>query len=151
MNDSIAELIFQPPVVLTPTDVASLTALERFNQRLFVGRGLNLQSTADQALTKVFVGTAYSITAAIAVAKTGGATVVCVGGIYTAASKGGNALIGAAQSWIGLSAANKRVSATLAGIVDTDIQTAATLYFSLTTGSTAAATCDLFVLGLILD
>jgi hypothetical protein len=150
MSD-LSDVLLQPPVVLTPTDVANQILVERFNQRLFLGRAFNLQSTSDQALTKIFTGTAYSITSVIAVCKSGGATVVCAGGIYTATSKGGNALVAAAQSWIGLSAANKRVSATLASIVDTDIQTATPIYFSLTTGSTAAATADVFVFGVVLD
>lgn len=119
-------------------------------QRLFIARGVDLQSTADQILTKVFRGTTYVITSIIAVGKSGGATVACSGGIYTAASKGGSALVAAGQSWLGISAAGKMVQATLAALNATDAQTAG-LFFSLTTGSTAAATADLHLYGLILD
>jgi len=119
-------------------------------QLLFIKRGANLQSTADQALTKQFSGTNYVITKVLAVTKSGGATVACAGGLYTAASKGGSALVAATQSWLGASAAGKAVDATLAAVVGTDVQSA-TPIFSLTTGSTAAATADLFVFGLIVD
>ena len=120
-------------------------------RRLFVGRGLNLQSTADQVLAKQFSGTLYRITDIFAVGKSGGASVVCAGGIYTDVSKGGSVLVSAAQSWIGVSAAGKLTQATLAALLGTDAQSAGTLYFSLTTGSTAAATADVFVYGQVLD
>lgn len=120
-------------------------------QRLFIARSVDLQSTADQILTKVFRGTTYVVTSVIAVGKSGGATVACVGGIYTAAAKGGSALVAAGQSWIGVSAAGKMTQATLAALVGTDAQTAAPLYFSLTTGSIAAATADLHLFGVVLD
>lgn len=120
---------------------------------LFVKRAADLQSTADQALT-AWPGkncTRYMVTDVTAICKTGGASVACAGGIYTAASKGGTALVAAAQSWLNLSAANKIVQATLDAVNATDSQSAATLYFALTTGSTAAATADIFVYGTVLD
>lgn len=131
--------------------IAALPSQAKNEQLLFVGRGLDFQSTADQALAKQFTGTNFVITSVQAARKTGGATVVCAGGIYTAAAKGGSALVAAAQSWIGLSGAGKIAQATLAAIVGTDAQSAATLYLSLTTGSTAAVTADLFVFGVIVD
>jgi hypothetical protein len=117
-------------------------------QLLFVGRGLDFQSTADQALAKQFNGTQYVVTNVYAARKTGAATVACVGGIYTAAAKGGSALIGAVQSWVTL-ASGVTVPATIA--ITTSILTATPLYLSLTTGSTAAVTADVFVFGYILD
>lgn len=117
---------------------------------LFVLRSGDFQSTADQAFTKLTGCTNYLVTYVCAVRKTGGATVVCAGGIYTAAAKAGNALVAAAQSWIGLSGAAKSVLATLAAITNTDIQTA-TPILSLTTGSTAAVTADIFIYGVPLD
>lgn len=118
-------------------------------QQLFVLRGANFQSTADQAFTRLFAGTNYRITDIIAVRKTGGATVTCAGGIYDAASKGGNALVAAAQSWVTL-AANVNVVATLAAVVSTAL-TSATPFLSLTTGSTAAVTADVFIFGYCID
>ncbi len=116
---------------------------------LFIGRALNFQSTADQALTKQFTGTAYRITDIVAVRRTGGASVTCVGGIYDAASKGGNAVVAAAQSWVTL-ASGVMVAATLAALVATTPLTG-NLILSLTTGSTAAVTADVFVYGYVID
>lgn len=119
-------------------------------QLLFVGRALDFQLTTDQALTKMFTGTNYRVTDICAVRKTGGGSVACAGGIYTAAAKGGSAVVGVAQSWVAL-AAGKIVAATLAALVATDILSAAALYLSLTTGSTAAVTADVFVYGYVID
>lgn len=120
------------------------------SQLLFVLRSANMAITTDQTFVKTFVGTNYQITNIVANGKTGGATVACLGGIYTAASKGGSALVAAAQSWITVSAANKIIAATLGAILATDIQTAIPI-LSLSTGSTAACTADIFIFGNILD
>lgn len=118
-------------------------------QLLFVGRSLDFQSTADQALTKVFGGTNAIVNYVVAMRKTGGATVACAGGVYTASAKGGSALVAAAQSWVTL-ASNVNVSATLAALAGTTI-TGPNLFLSLTSGSTAAVTADLFVFGVVVD
>lgn len=120
------------------------------NQKLFQLIGADMQSTSDQAFTKLFAGTNYVITKVVAVRKTGGTTVACAGGIYTAASKGGSALVAAAQSWINLTTTNKIVDATLAALIATDLQSA-TPILSLTTGSTAAATADIYIWGVIIS
>lgn len=119
-------------------------------QLLFAGRSLDFQSTADQALAKLFQGTNFVVTKIIANRKTGAGSVVCAGGIYTAASKGGSAVIAATQSWVTL-ASGKIVDATLAALTGTDVQSASALYLSLTTGSTAAVTADIFVYGVVVD
>lgn len=136
-------MILQP----TPPAVRAGAAV----QRLFVGRGLDLQSAADQPLSKVFDGQRFIVTDILACGRSGGATVACLGGIYTEPAKGGSVLVAASQSWLGISATGKLTQATLAGLLATDEQSAAQLYFSLTTGSTAAATADLFVFGITTD
>ena len=118
-------------------------------QLLFVLRGANMHITTDQAFTKVFTGTNYVVTSVIAARKTGAASVTCAGGVYTAASKGGDALVAATQSWVTL-AANIIVNATLAAVAGTAIESA-TPYLSLTTGSTAACTADVFIFGVCID
>lgn len=119
-------------------------------QLLFVIRGANMELATDQPLAKVFAGTKFLVQSVTASQVSGGATVACAGGIYDAATKGGNAVVGVAQSWINLSAANKIVCATLEAITTTDI-IAPTLYLSLTTGSSTACTADIFVYGCPLD
>jgi hypothetical protein len=118
-------------------------------QVLFVKRAADMTSTADQAFAKQFAGTNYRITDIIAVRKSGGATVVCAGGIYDAAAKGGNALVATAQSWVAL-AANVNVVPTLAAVISTALLSG-TPIISLTTGSSAACTADVFIFGYVVD
>lgn len=127
----------------------SITAIN-LQQKLFQLLGANMQLTTDQQFTKLFAGTNYVITKIIANRASGGTTVACAGGIYTAASKGGSALVASAQSWINLSGANKIVDATLAALIATDLQSAIP-YLSLTTGSTAAATADIYIYGVVIS
>jgi hypothetical protein len=128
---------------IAPLPVANVSQL------LFVIRSADMQLTTDQALTKVFTGTKYRVLDVIAVRKAGGASVACAGGVYDAASKGGNALVSTAQSWVTL-ATTINVVPTLAAVAATTVL-APTLYLSLTTGSTAACTADVFVYGYVVD
>ena len=114
-----------------------------FQQLLFKGSALNFQLTSDQPLTKVYGGSAYTVTGIFARQRSGGASVVCAGGIYDAASKGGNAWVAAAQSWVTL-ASGVIVPAVVA---ITAVVGSANLILSLTTGSTAACTADVYVFG----
>lgn len=120
-------------------------------QLLFVGRDLNFQLTTDQALTKVHDGGRYKVTQVVAAQKSGAFNTACAGGLYTAASKGGSALVAAGQSYANLTATNKIVDATVAAVNTTDAQSAAQLFVSLTTGNGAALTADVYVFGVILD
>ncbi len=106
----------------------------------------DFQSTDDQAFTwLVPVPAKYVIRRVVANQVSGATSVACLGGVYTAASKGGSALIAAAQSWLGLSGSGKIVDATLAAIATTNVVTSSTLYLSLSTGSTAACTADVYI------
>lgn len=117
---------------------------------LFKIAAANLQSTADQQFTKVGDFINYMPTRIVARRVTGGASVACTGGIYASASKAGDQLVSVAQSWLGVSGAGKLQDATVAAVVATDVHTT-TPYLSLTTGSTAAVTADVYIYGVILD
>ena len=69
-----------------------------------------------------------------------------VGGIYTAPSKAGSAIVAASQVYTGLTNATTALDLTLAlpNLVLPPLQT---LYFSLTTPQEVAATADLFIFG----
>lgn len=121
--------------------------LARFNQVLFQLLGANFQSTADQIFTKVFSGTEFSIADVRAIRRTGGATVACLGGVYTGPNKSGSSMVSAAQSWLGLTGA---LGTVLAGIA-LQSSTSSTLYLSLTTGSIGACTADVIVSGVVLS
>jgi hypothetical protein len=114
-----------------------------FQQLLFKGSALNFQLTTDQPLTKVYGGSAYTVSAIFARQRSGGASVVCAGGIYDAASKGGNAWVAAAQSWVTL-ASGVIVPGVVALTATLGVNN---LILSLTTGSTAACTADVYVFG----
>ncbi len=120
------------------------------NDILFSLSGANLQLTTDQAFSKNGSFTTYVITAVIARRASGAVVTSCLGGIYTAATKGGTPLVAATQSWANLTGANKIVEATLAAVNATDAQTA-TPILSLTTGSTGACTADFTIYGYALD
>lgn len=115
-------------------------------QLLFKLSGANMQSTSDQVFTPIaYSGSNYAVTNIIARQRTGGASVTCAGGIYDTASKGGNALVSAAQSWVTL-ASGIMVTATLAALTGTTLLSN-TPILSLTTGSTAACTADFYIFG----
>ena len=133
---------------MTIRSAASIVSAN-FAQVLFVIRSANMQSVADQQFSRLAAGSKYLITSIVAVNKTGGATIACAGGIYSAAAKTGDVLVAAAQSWVTL-AANVNVVATLAPAASTALCTA-TPFLSLTTGSTAACTADIFISGYLID
>ena len=76
---------------------------------------------------------------------------LAAGGIYTATSKGGTAIVASTQVYTVLTGGSKVLDVTLAAIVATDVLTAKPLYLSLTTGQGSAATCNVAVFGDILD
>lgn len=116
---------------------------------LFKLSGANMQSTADQVFTKVYTGSAYQVQSIIARQRTGAASVACTGGIYDAASKGGNAMVANTQIWVTL-ASGIIVLATLAALTGTTLLTN-TPILSLSTGSTAACTADIYIFGIDLS
>lgn len=120
------------------------------NQLLFILRAADMTSTADQQLTKVFTGTNYLISNITAVRKTGAYGVACLGGFYTGATKSGDILVAATQSWLNLTGAAKVSVATLAALVLTNVESAVP-YLSLSTGNTGALTADIFIYGYIVD
>lgn len=115
--------------------------------KLFELRGANLNSTADQAFSKVGSFTRYQVAAVVSRGLTGNA-LIAAGGIYTGAAKAGSAIVAAAQAWGALSAVDKMLSATVAALTDAQ---QATPNLSLTTAAGGAATADVFIYGYVLD
>jgi hypothetical protein len=66
------------------------------------------------------------------------------GGVYTAASKGGTAVVAAGQVYSALTTSSKVLALTIAV---TDKRTEDPLYLNLTTGQGAAATADVYIVG----
>lgn len=105
--------------------------------------GANMNTTADQALTKAFSFTNHIIDR-ILITNASLSLSLAVGGFYTAASKGGVAIVANTQVFSGLSTATKTLAATIA---DTDLRTTTVMYLSLTTAQGSAATADIRVMG----
>lgn len=128
------------------------TSLPSINaeQVLFVLRGADLTLTTDQVFKKLFGGTNYLVTNMFAVQKTGSFGVACLGGIYSGATKTGDAILAATQSWATLTGVSTAAVAALANILQIKVSTA-TPFLSLTTGNTGSLTADIFIIGVVVD
>lgn len=108
----------------------------------------DMNSTADQP---VAISAAKYIVRRIVAYNASASLTLAAGGIYTAAAKGGSAIVAAAQVYSALTAAAKFLDLTLASIAPTDCLAVATLYLSLTAAQGAAATAALAVFGDVLQ
>lgn len=110
----------------------------------------NFNTTADQACSIASSVTAYHVSKII-VTNCSTSLTLAVGGFYTAASKGGVALVANTQVYSTLTAAGVGLEPVIvaAGLsAGTSYRlTAATLYLSLTTAQGGAATCAVYIVG----
>lgn len=104
--------------------------------------GANMNTTSDQTIA---MDCSKYIVDKIIVTNASTSLTLAAGGLYTAASKGGTAVVGAGQVYTGLTAASKFSALTLA--VTTDTLTAAQLFLSLTTAQGGAASADIYIYG----
>jgi hypothetical protein len=104
-----------------------------------------MNSTADQALTRLFSFTNFLITS-IRVNNASISLTTAAGGFYTAASKGGVTAVAAAQAYSALTGSTLGMEATIAAAGMATLTTGA-LFLSLTTAQGSAATADIYVLG----
>lgn len=131
--------------------VQSMTGAGYLDQLLFKISAADMAVTTDQAMTKIFSGTKWTATRIFALRASGAYNTACLGGVYTAATKGGSAIVAATQTYAGLTGAAKMVDLTLAALLGTDVQSAAVIYVALTTANSAALTADFYVYGVVLD
>lgn len=111
--------------------------------------GANMNITTDQAIPIAPQANKYIITNIIATNASVSLT-TAAGGIYTAISKGGSAVVAAGQVYTALTTTAKYLALTLAGSALTDVYDAAAqanFYLSLTTGQGTAATADIYIYG----
>jgi hypothetical protein len=109
--------------------------------------GLNMNITTDQTLTlNVPTGAYYFLKYAVGRNASTSLT-TAAGGIYTAASKGGTAVVAAGQVYTALTASTLSFALTIVAGQLLVAQTANPLFFNLTTGQGGAATMDLLVYG----
>lgn len=107
----------------------------------------NMNVTTDQTCAIPAAITAWAPTA-VWVTNCSGTLAggLAAGGFYTAASKGGTALVAAVQVYTGLTAASVILPLTIATGLTTRFAVAST-FFSLTTANGSAVTCDVYLLG----
>ena len=113
----------------------------------YIGRllGANMNVTTDQIIPLFVPAAAKFRLTKITVLNASVSLTTAVGGVYTALSKGGTAVVANTQVFSSLTTPVKAVDLTLA---NTDAEVAATqLYLSLTTAQGAPATADIYVFG----
>lgn len=109
--------------------------------------GANFNVTTDQAIPITRIGSQKYLITKIFVTNASTSLTNADGGIYTATSKGGTAIVAAAQVYTALTSATVGLDLTLAV---NNTYTLDNLYFSLTGTQGGAATADIYVFGIVL-
>ncbi len=111
--------------------------------------GANMNLTTDQTIPITRIGSQkYLITKILVTnASVSLATTIAAGGVYTAVTKGGTAIVGSGQAYTALTSSTVALDLTLAV---NNTYTVSNLYFSLSNGHGSAATADIYVFGVIL-
>lgn len=134
---------------LTSSEVSELISLLQKTQikRVLLGKKVSadMNSTSDQSIT---INSSNYIIRQILVTNASVSLTTSAGGVYTAASKGGTAIVANTQVYSALTSATKALDLTLN---NTDRRTETTIYLSLTTGQGSAATADVYIFGDRLD
>jgi hypothetical protein len=110
--------------------------------------GANFNTTADQAIA--MSSAKYAVTSVLVTNCTASLT-LAAGGFYSTTSKGGTAIVAAAQLYSALTSATVLLPATVAAAGLTNAFTGANVYLSLTTAQGGAATCDVYIVGVDLS
>lgn len=105
----------------------------------------NMNSVADQAIA---IGASSYVIEKIIVTNGSASLTLAAGGVYTATSKGGTAVVAAGQLYSALTTAVKVLNLTLA---NTDLRSEAVLYLALTVAQGTAATADVYIVGYALS
>lgn len=141
-NKTLADLrtqLLNPPAGLQGSDLTGLGGV-----LLGLLKGANFNVTTDNAVPIGVAASGKYLIDQILVTNASVSLTTAAGGVYTAASKGGTAVVAAGQVYSALTAAAKILALTLAV---TDTRTEATLFLNLTTAQGAAATADIYVFG----
>ena len=117
--------------------------------------GANFNTTVDQAIPLPASGiTKFILTRIVATNATVSLT-TAQGGFYPQPSKGGTAIVSAAQAYSALTASGLWMSPTLSSGANNTVYTASNLtsfsvYFSLSVAQSVACTADIYLFGLVL-
>jgi len=111
----------------------------------------DFNSTSDQAIPITYPGIGYRMFGFF-VTNPSVSMTTAAGGFYSAAAKGGTALVAASQVYSALTsnsantAGNMVIPTLAANVATTTLWTLSTMYFSLSTPQGSAATADIYVL-----
>jgi hypothetical protein len=108
---------------------------------------IDLASVGDQIMN--ISASKYVIKRVVAANITGTVT-GAAGGMYTAANKGGTNIVPATQTYSG-ALPNRTLDLTLAANITTTVLTGSQIFLTLTTKSSTAARCDIYVIADTLD
>jgi hypothetical protein len=111
--------------------------------------GANMNVTTDQQIPLLVSSIVHFRISKITVTNASVSLTTAVGGVYDAASKGGNAIVASSQAYSALTAATRALDLTLA--LNLREPAGTSLYFSLSTAQGAAATADVYVFGEVLQ
>lgn len=109
-------------------------------------KSANMNVTTDQAIALTIPAGVPCYLDNIRVRNASISLTTAAGGVYTATSKGGTAVVAAAQAYSALSSAALYTDLTIAA-AGKALLSVSTLYLSLTTAQGAAATADFYVYG----
>jgi hypothetical protein len=150
-NSLSEDVTYRPPNTNAPAKGMAFTSTGPNNTEWNAISGVigkltsaDFNSTADQSIT---INATKYVIRKILICNASTSLTTAAGGIYTATSKGGTALLPAATVYTALTTSTKFVEPSLHADTGTDTQTASTLYFSLTTAQGGAATADIFIIG----
>jgi hypothetical protein len=137
--------VAKPGIGNRPARVDHVHSAVGISQILFSKVGLDMNSVADQALTKAWAFGDYLVEE-IRVANASISLTTAAGGVYDTAAKAGTPLVAAGQVYTALTGPTLGLVLTLAAAA-LDQKTAAGLFFALTTAQGAPATADIWVIG----
>lgn len=134
---------------VTTTNLVADTSFLTVGTECLLGykTGVNFNVTTDTIIPITMIGTKKCLITRIVVGNASISLTTAAGGVYTAASKGGTAVVAASQAYTALTTSAKALNLTLAV---NEQYSVSNLYFALTTAQGAAATADIYVFGIIM-
>jgi hypothetical protein len=139
--------------VATPTQMLRAAAsggVSAIGQQGLIGflKSANMNITTDNTIPLTLVGASKFAITSILVTNASTSLTTAAGGVYSAASKGGTAIVASSQAYSALTAATSLLSLTIAAAGTASTFAVSNLFLNLTTGQGSAATADVYVFGI---
>jgi hypothetical protein len=139
--------------ISTPTQKMTMSALggvTGVGQTGIIGflKSANMNITTDNTIPLTLAGASKFVITSILVTNASISLTTAQGGVYSAASKGGNAIVASTQAYSALTTSTSLLSLTLASAGTNQTYAVSNLYLNLTNAQGAAATADIYVFGI---